>query len=276
MPLSDFVRYLNAQHPLPTSGLRPAAPFISENGRVFVHFADLRLESRFSPIVDTASGELRGHAASLHAIGLRSLQPLEPEAVFILPGDDDEFIYLDRLVRTLHALNYLTYLNHHSRGKLLLRVHPRHVASVAADHGLAFEETLRACGLLPEQITLEIEIDGVADNAHLVQAIANYKSRGYGIAVDRFGRREINFTLLQEIRPAIVKLDPLLLSSARPLQRLIDRLHDIGTQVMIEGLDTAALRKGARDNGLDLLQTHAPLRRLLHAPAGPPALGQAA
>lgn len=265
MPLSDFVRYLNAQQSPPGTGLRSTTPFVSEDGLVYVNFAKLRLESFFSPIVAIADGELRGHAAGLHAYGLNNHQLLEPEAVFVLPSDDDEFIYLDRLVRTLHALNYLTYLNRHARGTLLLRVHPRHLASVAVSHGMAFEEVLRACGLLPEQITLEIEIDGVDDAAHLVRAVANYRSRGYGIAVGRFGRREINFALLHEINPAIVKFDPLLLSSTRPLARMVDRLHDLGAQVMIEGFDSAALRKDAQESGFDLLQVLTPLHRPLHA-----------
>ncbi|MFZ4538684.1 EAL domain-containing protein [Propionivibrio sp.] len=275
MPLSDFVRYLNTQHPLPGAGLRSTTPFVSEAGRVFVNFANLRLESYFSPIIDTATGKLTGHAAGLYTIGLKNHQLLEPEAVFVLPGDDAEFIYLDRLVRTLHALNYLTYLNRHARGTLLLKVHPRHVASVAADHGLAFEEVLRACGLLPKQITLEIEIDGVDDAAHLVQAIASYKSRGYGIAVGRFGRRAIDFNLLQEIRPSIVKFDPLLFSSTRPLQRMVDRLHELGAQVMIGGLDAAALRRDAQEGGFDLLQVNAQERAPYMSPESP-LLSQAA
>jgi EAL domain-containing protein (putative c-di-GMP-specific phosphodiesterase class I) len=267
MPLSEFVRYLNAQHPLPASWLHSTTPFVARDGHVFVHFANLRLESRFSPIVDTASGKLCGHAAGLHAVGLRNHQLLEPEAIFVLASDDEEFSYLDRLVRTLHALNYLTHLDRHSRGTLLLRVHPRHVASVVADHGLAFEEVLRACGLLPEQIMLEIEIDGVDDAAHLVQAVANYRSRGYGIAIGRFGRREINYALLQEIRPAIVKFDPLLLVSARSLQPMVDQVRELGALLMIEGVDAAVLRKDAREGGFDLLQVHTPLRSLRHASA---------
>lgn len=260
MPLSDFVRYLNAQNAQPGSGPRSTTPFVSENGQVYVHFAKLRLESFYSPIIDVAHGELRGHAAGLNAFGVDNRQLLEPEAVFVLPSDDGEFTYLDRLVRTLHTLNYLIYAPRSQQGTLLLRVHPRHVASVPTDHGLAFEEVLRACGLMPAQITLEIEIDGVEDNAHLVRAVANYKSRGYGIAVGRFGRRELNFALLREVGPAMVKLDALLCASNRPLPPVVDRLHELGAQVAIEGPDTAAQREQARDHGIDLLQVSNPLR----------------
>ena len=254
MPLSEFVRYINAQLPFPKTASRFTTPFTSEGGRVFVHYANLRLESSFSPIVDTADGLSRGHVAALLASHKTSLQTVESEAVFKLPSDDEEFIFLDRLVRTLHTLNYLTYPERHSGGLLLLKVHPRHVASVTADHGLAFEEILRACGLLPEQITLELEIDGVEDSAHLTRAVDNYKSRGYRIAIGRYGQRDVNSLVVQAIRPVIVRLDPRLLALAEPIRALIDSLHALGAQVMIEGQNNQTHRSDARENGFDLLQ----------------------
>jgi EAL domain-containing protein (putative c-di-GMP-specific phosphodiesterase class I) len=257
MPLSEFVRYINAQLPFPKTASRFTTPFAAEGGHVFVHYANLRLESNFSPIVDTADGRLRGHVATLTATHKTTHQRLEADAVLRLPGDDEEFIFLDRLVRTLHTLNYLTYPERHSGGLLLLKVHPRHVASIAADHGLAFEEILRACGLLPEQITLELEIDGVEDHDHLARAIANYKSRGYRIAISNFGKpdkRDPDAQLLQAIRPAIVRLDPRLLAQAEPISGLIELLHESAALIMIEGVNTQTQRSDARENGFDLLQ----------------------
>lgn len=266
MPLSDLIRTLNlpSASPLPghiaRSGLDQ--PFVAVDGRVFLHYANIRLESQFLPIVEAKSGKSHGHAASLQAFGLSNHQPITAEAVFVLPTDDAEFVYLDRLVRTLHALNYLT---RPTRGNLLLQLHARHVMSVPADHGLAFEEILRPCGLFPEQVTLEIDIEGVDNASHLIRALANYRSRGYGIAVSHFGRRQLDFGILRELRPDIVKLDSLLLSSTRPLQRIIETLRKLPAQVLIEGIDTAAMRKGAQAGNIDLLQAHAPMRRLLHS-----------
>lgn len=265
MPLSDLIRTLNVPSgSLPGHYARSGLdqPFVAVDGRVFLHYANLRLESHFLPIAETRSGKTHGHAASLQVFGLSNRQPIAPEAVFVLPTDDAEFIYLDRLVRTLHALNYLTRPN---RGNLLLQVHARHVMSVPADHGLALEEILRPCGLLPEQITLEIDIAGVEDLAHLIRAVASYRSRGYGIAISHFGRRQIDFGILRELQPDIVKLDSLLVSSTRPLKPVIEALHELPAQVLVEGIDTAAMRKGASARNIDLLQAHAPLRRLLHA-----------
>lgn len=257
MPLTDFVRNLNDLNARPAHWAQGISQFISTDGRVFVRFANLFLESAFKPIVDTATGKLYGHAASLQAYSFSTWLPVRPEAVFVLPSDDEEFVYLDRLVRTLHALNYLIQP---TPGNLLLKVHPRHVASVPADHGLAFEEILRSCGIIPKQITLELELDAVEDFGHLKRAVSNYRSRGYGIAIARFGKNHIDFSLIDELQPDIVKLDSLLLSSARPLQRLVKRLQQSGAKVLIEGVDTPGLRKGAASLDIDLLQAHTPAR----------------
>lgn len=259
MPLSDFVRTLNAPNGVfpkhyATTGLDQ--PFVALDGRIFLQYANIRIESQYLPIVELASGKIHGHAASFQAFGLSTRIPLLPEAVFVLPTDDDEFIYLDRLVRTLHALNYLTKP---SQGNLLLKVHTRHVLSVPSDHGLAFEEILKPCGLFPGQITLEIEIDGTGDSDRLIRAICNYQARGYAISASRFGRNHLDFGLLREIRPDIVKLDPLLIDSPRPLSRIIDNLRKLPSQVLLEGKDIQSLRKYGLLGSIDLLQTRAPL-----------------
>ncbi|GHT96810.1 hypothetical protein AGMMS49545_22870 [Betaproteobacteria bacterium] len=269
MPLTDFVRHLNTQHISQEFAKNPAharsgaaAPFAVAQGKVVAHFGNLQLASRFLPIVETVSGQTHGHAASLLAFDLTRQTSLKPDSVFDLPADDEEFITLDRRVRTLHALNYLTHL---ARGNLLLKVRPRHVLSVPSDHGLAFEEILRSCGLMPKQITLELEIDDITATGHLQRALANYKARGYHVAIHRFGRVSLNFDLLEILRPEIVRLDTNLLENPDTLTVATRRIHAIGAKTLIEGVDTKGLRQGAHDSGIDLLQAHAPLSRLIHA-----------
>jgi EAL domain-containing protein (putative c-di-GMP-specific phosphodiesterase class I) len=262
MPLTDLVRNLNARSRPPHGVLHSPHPLVAAEGRVFVHYADLRLESRFLPYVEAVSGRILGHAAVLRTVGLASGRELDPAAVFALPADADELVCLDRLVRTLHALNYLT---HPKPGNPLLKVHPKHVASIPADHGLAFEEILRPCGLVPAQITLEIEAGGADDASHLKRAVANYKSRGYGVALCRFGNGSIDFGLLRELQPDMVKLDAALLASGRPLHRLIGGLHNLGILAMADGLEIPSPSRGGPEADIDLIQIREPVRRLLHA-----------
>ena len=257
MPLTELVNTLNSPHVRKTLSIFRHSelehPFVAADGRAFIHYAGIRLESKFLPIVNTVSGAFYGHASTIQAFGLANKVPILPEAIFVLPSDDAEFVHLDRLVRTLHAINYLT---RPARGNLLLRVHPRHVLSVPANHGLAFEEILRPCGLFPDQITLEIDTDAVENSAHFAYAIASYRSRGYNIAVSNFGRTQLDFGFLREIQPDIVKLSPMLLASSRPLGRIIDNIHKLQALVLIEGIDTGKLRRATADLDIDLLQAH--------------------
>jgi EAL domain-containing protein (putative c-di-GMP-specific phosphodiesterase class I) len=261
MPLSHLIFSLNNKSALSSPASRLSEPFFSINGRVYLLFANIRLESVFLPIVDTHSGEIHGHAAGLCAIGMKRKCAIDPATVFVLPTDDEEFIRLDRLVRTLHALNYLT---HRVRGNLLLKVHPRHVASVPTEHGLAFEEILRPCGLLPEQITLEIDTSRIECSEHLIGATQNYKSRGFSIAVSHFGRKGTDFELLEKIAPSLVKFDRHLWNSESESEAAIKRIHTLGGKVLIKSLNTQALRQGANFGEIDLLQAYQPLRTLRH------------
>lgn len=262
MPLTDLVRHLNARH---AAGevFRTPAPFVATpGGDVQLHFAGLCIESLFLPVVDTRHGHPHGHAASLRVSGLASGQPVAAEAVFVLPGNDAEFIQLDRLVRTLHALNYLTQ---RIRGNLLLSVHPRHVLSVSDDHGLAFEEILRPCGLLPTEITLEIDVAGMRTEtqvqrdwqAHLIRAIGNYRSRGYAIALRGIGHDRSDLPLLRALAPQIIRLDPPLLASGQPLGRLVAPLRNLDARLLIDGAGLAEHAGASHWGDIDLVQAAA-------------------
>ncbi|MEF8702611.1 MAG: EAL domain-containing protein [Candidatus Accumulibacter sp. UW26] len=251
MPLIDLVQQLNNQHNSLPAGRFSAKFRISGETQVFVHVANLALESVFLPITATASRRVHGHAAVLRAYGLTTGNPVSAEAVFVLPADDQEFVYVDRLVRTLHVLSYLA---RPLRGRLHLKVNRRHVMSVPTDHGLAFEEILRSCGLTPQQVTLEFDADGVDEVDHFTRAVAAYRQRGYGIALSGFGRSSIDLSLVHVLQPDIVKFDLLFLASTRPLEGITHQLHQLGVQVAIEGPDYALWQPFAGETRADLFQ----------------------
>lgn len=254
MPLTDLVRHLNARSQAAGRG----APLLAEEGRVFALFAGWRLESHFLPIVETATGNLHGHAAALRV----RLPPfdagggpaLDPDGLFVLARDDADLIYLDRLIRTLHALNYLL---RPVRGNLLLKVHPRHVLAVPDNHGLAFEEILRPCGLVPEQITLELDFRGVAATERLEAAVASYRTRGYGIAV--------NSRLLSpdpgrvaRLGPDIVRLDVSTGAGRDVHGDDVVPLRAIDARILMNGSAIRLLDGRAAASDIDLLQSDLP------------------
>jgi hypothetical protein len=261
MPLTDFIRYLNAQLPFSHAQLRLASPFYCENGQLFVHYRHLRLESEFLPIVETSSGVVRGHVARLLATVQNSYQTVDEHTVLSLPADNEEFVFVDRLTRTLHTLNYLTYLDRKSRGLLLLKVHPRHVAGVARDHGLAFEEILRVCGLLPDEITLEFSTHDKFDTTHLSRAMSSYRQRGYGIALAGQGKRPPPVKLVRKVEPAIVGLWLPESGKLTSIRRYVDALHALRISALVYGENHLLPRDSLIESGFDL-RTEPPRERL--------------
>lgn len=260
MPLTDLVHYLNdrnrsqyGQHLSPGDSLNLA------EGRVTGRFAGLSLDSAFQPIVQASSGRIVGHEALLRATAPDG-SPLAPDAVFVLPTDGEEIVFLDRLARTVHALNYLLQARSQG-GDLYLNIHPRHLLAVSGDHGLVFEAILKRLGLSPERVVLEILESAIDDSARIRQAVANYRSRGYRIAIDDFGRHHSNFDRLWQLEPDVVKLDRSLIDEAsrnpkarRVLPRLVEIVHDLEARVVFEGIETAEQLAIAIDAGADQLQ----------------------
>jgi EAL domain-containing protein (putative c-di-GMP-specific phosphodiesterase class I) len=95
----------------------------------------------------------------------------------------------------------------------------------------------------------------------LADAVRNYRSLGYRIAVDDFGTAHSSLESVFNLQPDIVKLDSVLVQTAahshsvvKSFERLVDRFHSAGIQVAVEGIETAQQLALARKAGADLLQ----------------------
>jgi len=260
MPLTDLVHYLNDRNRSQYGAhLNPGDSLNLADQRVTGRFAGLTLDSAFQPIAQARSGQVSGHEALLRATAPDG-SAIAPEAVFVLPTDGEEIVFLDRLARTVHALNYLLQAKN-SGGDLYLNIHPRHLLAISGDHGLVFEAILKRLGLTPERVVLEILESAIDDSGRLAEAVANYRSRGYRIAIDDFGRHHSNFDRLWQLEPAVVKLDRSLIAEAsrnpkarRILPRLVEIVHDLEAKVVFEGIETEDQLAIAIDAGADLLQ----------------------
>ncbi|HEY3697966.1 MAG TPA: EAL domain-containing protein, partial [Spongiibacteraceae bacterium] len=214
--VSGIIDYLN-QHDLraANSDWRERPLYIDEDG-VNASYAGFKLGSLFQPIV--THDKDRAHVVAyeaLLAVHAASGSPLhsviEPEALFLSQPGNKEITLLDRLARTLHALNFLLQ---DVDGALHLNVHPLHVLAVSADHGLVFEKILRQCGLEPTSITLEIPEHHIRDKHSLHVAIREWQSRGYKIAIDQFGEKHFTLERVLELEPNVIKLAPALAEHA--------------------------------------------------------------
>lgn len=249
MPLTDLIRYLNTRDRDQRPFLRLDDPFRATPTGAEAHYARITLESGYAPIHVGASGSLHGHVGVLKAQGELNDLPLHPDAVFAIPSNNAEFVHLDRLVRTLHALNYLL---HPDQQHLYVKINLRHIEIVPGGHGLVFENALRACGLDPRSITLEVNIVDEINEALRV-ALDAYRSRGYRIALATHESNWNDCHALLALRPDVIRLDHALLRQPEQLNLLALRLTDYGIRSLIN-VENSSQAKRAIGAGVELIQ----------------------
>jgi hypothetical protein len=116
-----------------------------------------------------SSGTLHvaGHAAGGANTGLDADKVIPVRDVFAAARDGKAVVYLDRLCRLVHTLNYLRQTG--ETGSLFLHVHARHVSGVATEHGRDFERVLERCGLQPDRVVIAYTPSGNEDEDSLAR-----------------------------------------------------------------------------------------------------------
>lgn len=220
-------------------------------------FIGVQLNSAFQPIYDSAAGELFGHEALLRP-SLGAQQAVSPEFAFNFADQVGKLVKFDRVVRTLHILNFRQI--YAENGLLFLNVHPHLLASVN-EHGKVFERILHSNSVPTHRVVIEVQESTGEHESRLADAIRNYQERGYRIAIDHFGGKHSHIEHLWKLSPEFVKLDLGILRQAREniraraaLSALIKLIHDIGAQPVITGIESQADLEIAIEAGSTLLQ----------------------
>jgi EAL domain-containing protein (putative c-di-GMP-specific phosphodiesterase class I) len=242
------------------------------------HFLGMRLSSAFQSIFRN-NGEVIGREALVRS-SLQEQGALTPETAFDLAIEQRRLVQFDRLVRTLHLLNHARHFD--AQELLFLNVHPRLLTSVN-DHGRTFEQILHYYSVPTSRVVIEIKESAIERDEQLIQAVSNYRSLGYKIAVDDFGathtgiariinpqrnysslvsnRDSTELDRVLALRPDFIKIDGIAIRAAEHASRaatvirgLVNIFHSIGAQVVIEGIETSEQLAVAQDTGADLLQ----------------------
>lgn len=220
-------------------------------------FIGLELLSEFQPIFDTRLSEgLIGYEAFLRpSTGIESVTP---GFAFIVAENEGKLVKLDRVARTLHVLNYLSLPE--KRGLLFLNVHPKLLDSVTT-HGKVFEHILHQHSVPTREVVIEINESLVGREDSLLEAINNYRVRGYRVAIDHFAGPSSKLDILWKLSPHFVKLDLKIIQGAqqdaklrRGLPKLIDLIHALGAETVIQGIENQLQLDIALDAGAKLLQ----------------------
>lgn len=219
----------------------------------------LELTSVFQPVVSLSHRRVVGHEALLRATDAagRSVAPFE---LFRAAERAGESSALDRCSRARHVAQFRGLSIPAGDQWLFLNVQmdPLVAPEAAAS---ALSDLLRAHGLEPWRVVIEVLESAVEDEDLLAQTVASYRAAGCLIALDDFGAGHSNFDRIWRLRPEIVKLDRSLVARAardsqaeRILPNLVALIHESGSLSLMEGIETHSEALIAVDSAVDLVQ----------------------
>ena len=221
------------------------------------HYRHLTLRSAFQPVLSITHTRLIGYEALLRAF-LPDGTPCPPAEVFSLAHRNGDATFVDRLSRAVHVASFAAQQN--GLGWLFLNVLPQ-VFTEAYDSGTYINRLVSQFGLAPERLVLEVLEQPSTDERALADAVAEFHRSNFLIALDDFGTGFSNFDRVWQIRPDIVKLDRSLTmrSAGRAgdhqwVRNLVSVLHQSGTMVLAEGVESRKERMVLMDADVDFLQ----------------------
>ena len=231
---------------------------ISEGPAGFVaDYYALKLTSAYQPIFSFAHRRPVGYEALLRGC-LPQEGEILPSQIFSVIRGGEDMIELDLLARELHLRNFVTQCPPNSW--LFINVSPEVFVNAPQHAELAASLSVRH-RLAPYRIVVEVVESAIADEAALAAAVQFYRNLGCLIALDDFGAGHSNFGRIWSIEPDIVKLDRQLAQQAatskksrRMLANLVAMLHEGGSLVLMEGIETESEVMVAMAADIDLAQ----------------------
>ena len=230
----------------------PRTPLsISDNGAVAARFYRSTITSGFQPLLRARDRAGAGHHALLRVVAPGG-ESVAPWRLFAQAGDDQALIGLDRLCRTVHALNYFASLR--DDGLLFLNVERRLLTGVAADHGAWFEAVLALIGAPASRVVIVMPPEAVDNPVAFVRAAISYRVRGYRVLVPvrSLGEADLSHVFLAD--PHYVSIDTPEALEGPAARRFLQSLAQRGTHLVARGIDGPAHEELARAAGIELLQ----------------------
>ncbi|MGF6649908.1 diguanylate cyclase (GGDEF)-like protein [Paraburkholderia youngii] len=240
-----------AERALPFDALQPP---LDDVLAPHYRWEDFYLISHFQPLYSLSHQKQVGFEALLR--GEHDDGTLVPPVVMFAPKPSSDEGALDRVSHAVHLGNARRALP--GDAWLFLNILPS--TFVADGYADQLTKIVRAAGLEPERVILEILESHGGSVDEMSRAAARYRQHGFLIAVDDFGAGQSNLDRLLRIRPDIVKLDGELIRATthgtqQPiLPKLVSLLHQAGMLVVVEGVETTDELILAVESNVDFAQ----------------------
>lgn len=218
----------------------------------------LNHSSRFQAIVGLAQRRIVGHEALLSSVHADGRQ-VRPELLFnALTAHTDDLTF-EQAILSRHLESYSRYPRIRDEWLFLnvsspFLINHKEGAALIAQHAATQ-------GIQPHQIVIEILESEIQDLSVLIEALNSYRAIGCLIAVDDFGSGHSNLDRVCDINPNIVKLDRRLIQRAGSsdrgihlLTRITQMLHEVGSMVLAEGIETEVEAITVLDAHIDMAQ----------------------
>lgn len=233
---------------------RPVAG--EEGARRTVLYGGYTVFSVFQPVFSVAHRRAIGYHASLRAHDEHGDQ-VPSQEVFTQAARRGDLLELGRLAESLHLGNFNAFDSHDEW--LFLSLHP--AALMDTSYGDALLAGIKALGLQPQRVVLEVSEQAGGENSRFAEIIDALRKSGFVIALDGFGAKHSNIDRVWHLRPDIVTLDRSLLAQAsrhahieRVLPGLVSMLHESGQLVLVGGLATERDALIALESNADFVQ----------------------
>ena len=219
-------------------------------GVVAAQFFQARLTSAFQPIVRAAGGVM-GHHALVRVNGDGG-DTAAPWKVFAQASDDANLVQLDRLCRTVHALNY--FPSAPAGNFLFLNIDRRLLNFIAADHGMYFEAILAKMGVSPGRVVIVMPASASDDPVTFVRAAISYRIRGYRVLAQLRATTEADLEHLFLADPHYAAIDGPAPERSDEIAPIVAALTRRGIGSVARRIESEAQAQAARDAGFNFLQ----------------------
>jgi len=240
----------NSEKPLRESG------FFRQDA-VFAPFNQWHISSAYQGIYSIPHGRVVGFEGLMRAFDDQG-NIILPGRIFSAIDDQNELLRLDSLCQRLHIQN--ARLADIGDAWLFINIHSSVVAHIE-DFIVYFKSLLDEAGWPSHQVVVEILEDAVPETRQLSYAAAVFRELGCLVAIDDFGAGHSNFDRIWRIKPNLVKLDRSLIVEAENnreakniIPGLVSLLHETGSLVVMEGIETESQALIAAESNVDFVQ----------------------
>ena len=224
---------------------------ISDSGAVIAQFYRSRITSAFQPLVRSRDAAVVGHQALLRVESVTG-ETVAPWSLFAQASDTAALVRLDRLCRTVHALNYFTVPRPDTT--LFLNIDERLLTGVAADHGAFFEAILALIGVPPARVAIVMPPGAIDNPVAFVRAAISYRIRGYRVMVPVTSITDAELSHVFLADPHYVSVNAASALAGATARRFLDALAHRGIHLVARGIESPAHEELARAAGVELLQ----------------------